>query len=71
MVAVQFPVTTGPSFNQVVDVLKMKLYQWGPEGGGKPEVLDIPESLMDKRWSTTKHSSRQLPKMMRIDGEVF
>lgn len=47
VVAVQFPVTTGPNFNQIVDVLKMKLYQWGPEGG-KPEVLDIPDELMDK-----------------------
>ena len=47
VVAVQFPVTTGPNFNQIVDVLKMKLYQWGPEGG-KPEVLEIPDELMDK-----------------------
>lgn len=47
VVAVQFPVTTGPDFNQIVDVLKMKLYQWGPDGG-KPEVLEIPEELKDK-----------------------
>lgn len=47
VVAVQFPVNTGVGFNQVVDVLKMKLYQWGPNGG-KPDVLDIPEELMDK-----------------------
>lgn len=47
VVAVQFPVTTGPNFNQIVDVLKMKLYEWGPEGG-KPEVKEIPSELMDK-----------------------
>lgn len=47
VVAVQFPVNSGSAFNQVVDVLKMKLYQWGPNGG-KPEVLEIPAELMDK-----------------------
>ena len=47
VVAVQFPVTTGPDFNEIVDVLKMKLYRWGPQGG-KPEVLDIPENLKGK-----------------------
>lgn len=44
---VQYPVATGPDFNQVVDVLKMKMYQWGTEGG-TPEILDIPASEMDK-----------------------
>lgn len=44
---VQFPVTTGPGFNQVVDVLKMKLYEWG-SNGGKPEIKEIPAELMDK-----------------------
>lgn len=47
VVAVQFPVQTGTNFHQVVDVLKMKLYEWGPDGG-KPEVKDIPNELMDK-----------------------
>lgn len=44
---VQYPVNAGTGFNQVVDVLKMKMYQWGPEGG-KPEIVDIPESELDK-----------------------
>lgn len=44
---VQYPVNAGIGFNQVVDVLKMKMYQWGPEGG-KPEIVDIPESELDK-----------------------
>ncbi len=44
---VQYPVATGPGFNQVVDVLKMKMYQWGPDGG-TPEILDIPEAEMGK-----------------------
>ena len=44
---VQYPVNAGVNFNAVVDVLKMKMYQWGPEGG-KPEILDIPDTEIDK-----------------------
>ncbi|HBL77982.1 MAG: elongation factor G [Bacteroidetes bacterium GWF2_42_66] len=44
---VQYPVDAGPGFSSIVDVLKMKLYKYGPEGG-KPEVLDIPASEKDK-----------------------
>jgi elongation factor G len=43
VVQIQYPVTCGTSFNAVIDVLKMKMYRWKPEGG-VPEVLDIPES---------------------------
>ena len=41
VVLVQYPVNQGLGFNQVVDVLKMEMYQWKPEGG-KPDVLPIP-----------------------------
>ncbi|MFM2359710.1 MAG: hypothetical protein RLY16_1703, partial [Bacteroidota bacterium] len=34
--AVQYPVTTGSGFHQIVDVLNMVMYQY-PQGGGKPE----------------------------------
>ncbi len=44
---VQYPVNVGANFNAVVDVLKMKMYQWGTDGG-KPEILDIPDSEIDK-----------------------
>jgi len=44
---VQYPVDAGPSFSSIIDVLKMKMYKYGPDGG-KPEVLDIPDSEMDK-----------------------
>ncbi|HBG69756.1 MAG: elongation factor G [Bacteroidetes bacterium GWF2_43_63] len=43
VIAVQYPVATGVGFNAVVDVLTKKLYKY-PANGGKPEVLDIPES---------------------------
>jgi len=44
---VQYPVNAGIGFNQIIDVLKMKMYQYGPEGGA-PQVLDIPASEKDK-----------------------
>jgi len=47
IVQIQYPITVGPQFNAVVDVLKMKLYQWKPEGG-VPDVLEIPDSEIQK-----------------------
>ena len=44
---VQYPMEVGPGFSSIIDVLKMKLYKYGPDGG-KPEVLDIPASEKDK-----------------------
>ena len=41
VVQIQYPIACGFSFNAVVDVLKMKLYKWKPEGGA-PEISDIP-----------------------------
>ena len=46
-IAVQYPRNIGSAFNEIVDVLKMKLYRWKPEGG-VPEVLDIPEDEMPR-----------------------
>jgi elongation factor G len=40
---IQYPVSVGANFNAVVDVLKMKMYRWKPEGG-QPEELEIPEA---------------------------
>lgn len=47
VVIVQYPVNVGAEFNAVVDVLKMKMYQWGPNGG-EPQVLEIPDSEKEK-----------------------
>jgi elongation factor G len=44
---VQYPVDAGPNFSSVIDVLKMKMYKYGKDGG-KPEILDIPDSEKDK-----------------------
>lgn len=45
--AVQYPVNQGNGFNSVIDLLKMKLYKF-PQGGGKPEILEIPAEEKDK-----------------------
>ncbi|MBN1198203.1 MAG: elongation factor G [Bacteroidales bacterium] len=43
----QYPVNQGNGFNSIIDLLKMKLYTY-PQGGGKPEILDIPASEKEK-----------------------
>ena len=53
VVQIQYPVNVGPNFNAVVDVLKMKMYTWKPEGG-VPEVTDIPDSEKDKAMELHK-----------------
>jgi elongation factor G len=47
VVTVQYPVQTGQNFHQMIDVLKMKMYQWKPEGG-TPDILEIPASETEK-----------------------
>ena len=47
VVPIQYPVECGPNFNAIIDVLLMKKYSWGPEGG-EPKVEDIPADQMDK-----------------------
>ena len=47
VVAVQFPVQTGPGFNCIIDVLNMVMYKFGPEGG-KPEKFAIPDEEKEK-----------------------
>ena len=47
VVPVQYPITSGPSFDAIVDVLKRKMYKWAP-GATAPEVLEIPESETER-----------------------
>lgn len=47
VVTVQYPLASGPGFNAMIDVLLMKKYSWGPDGG-VPTIEDIPASEMDK-----------------------
>ena len=43
----QYPVNQGNGFSSIIDLLKMKLYKYA-QGGGKPEILDIPAEEKDK-----------------------
>lgn len=47
VVPVQYPLQTGPGFNALIDVLLMKKYSWGPDGGA-PTIEDIPADQMEK-----------------------
>ena len=47
VVPVQYPLSTGPDFNSLIDVLLMKKYSWGPDGGA-PTIEDIPAEEMEK-----------------------
>lgn len=47
VVPIQYPINAGPGFNAMIDVLLMKKYSWGPEGG-VPTIEEIPADQMDK-----------------------
>ncbi len=47
VVAVQYPLESGPGFHSMIDVLLMKKYEWGPDGG-VPTISEIPEEEMGK-----------------------
>ena len=46
IVAVQYPLACGEGFNAMIDVLLMKKYSWGPEGG-VPKIEDIPADQLE------------------------
>ncbi len=47
IVTVQYPIQCGAGFNAMIDVLLMKKYSWGPEGG-VPVIEEIPADQMDR-----------------------
>lgn len=50
----QYPVNAGSGFNAIIDLLKMKMFKF-PQGGGKPEITDIPaneKSKADEMYTT-------------------
>ncbi len=52
-VQIQYPIQTGPGFNALIDVLLMKKYSWGPDGGA-PTIEEIPAEEMDKAMELHK-----------------
>lgn len=47
IVPIQYPLNAGPGFNAMIDVLLMKKYSWGPDGG-VPTIEDIPAEEMER-----------------------
>ena len=47
IVPIQYPLNAGPGFNAMIDVLLMKKYSWGPDGG-VPTIEDIPEEEKER-----------------------
>ena len=47
VVQIQYPLESGPNFHSMIDVLLMKKYEWGPDGG-VPTISDIPEEELEK-----------------------
>ncbi len=44
---VQYPVNAGEGFDTIIDLVYMKMLKF-KDGGGEPEILDIPDSEKDK-----------------------
>ena len=47
IVPIQYPLQCGPGFNAMIDVLLMKKYSWGPDGG-TPTIEEIPEEERER-----------------------
>lgn len=47
IVPVQYPLASGPGFNAMIDVLLMKKYSWGPDGG-VPKIEEIPAEELER-----------------------
>jgi elongation factor G len=48
VVLAQFPVTTGPNFTEVIDLIRMKLLKFATDNAGKFSEENIPEGLQGK-----------------------
>ncbi len=50
---IQYPISCGPSFNSIIDVLIMKKLTWGPDGG-VPKIEEIPAEEHDRAQEVHK-----------------
>ena len=62
VIPIQYPLSCGAGFNSMIDVLLMKKYSWGPDGG-VPTIEDIPAEEMEK----AKELHQQLVRFGRKD----
>ncbi|MDR0972061.1 MAG: elongation factor G [Bacteroidales bacterium] len=49
---IQYPINAGVGFDSFIDLITQKMYKY-PKGGGKVEILDIPDSEKDKAAQLT------------------
>ena len=54
VVPIQYPLQCGPGFNAMIDVLLMKKYSWGPDGG-TPTIEEIPEEERERADELHQH----------------
>lgn len=47
VIPIQYPLNSGAGFNKIIDALTMVMYVF-PDGGGRPEKQDIPDSEMER-----------------------
>src|SRR5690606_22658917 len=47
VILIQYPVNEGLGFNSIIDVLRMKMYQY-PKDGGTGKLADIPADQLEK-----------------------
>lgn len=64
---IQYPPKTGKNFNTIIDLLKMKMYIFGPEGG-KPEKHEIPAAELEK---ATRLHNELVEKAAENDDELM
>ncbi len=53
VVQIQYPLQCGAGFNAMIDVLLMKKYEWGPDGG-VPTISEIPAEEMERATELNK-----------------
>ncbi|MGI8893479.1 MAG: elongation factor G [Bacteroidia bacterium] len=63
----QYPVNQGDGFNAIIDLLKMTMYKFGPEGG-KPQKLQIPD---DEKEKAEKMHNELVEKAAENDEELM
>ena len=63
----QYPVNQGEGFNAIIDLLKMTMYKFGPEGG-KPQKLPIPD---EEKGKAEKLHNELVEKAAENDEELM
>ena len=71
VVPVQYPIKTGPDFNALIDVLLMKKYSWGPEGGRTDDRRNPGRPEREGHGDAQGIGRGRCRERRNIDGEIF